>query len=60
MSYLGLGHTDLPERTALFAQYLSVSLEVKYGTQVKAKVLVIYVLTFVPQSLDQITLTLLS
>jgi hypothetical protein len=60
MSYLGLGHTDSPERTVPFAQYLSVSLEVKYGTQVKAKMLVIYVLTFVSQSLDQIILTLLS
>jgi hypothetical protein len=62
MSYLlvELGHSDSPEGTALFTQYLSVSLEVKYRTGVKAKMLVIYVLTFVLQSLDQITLTLLS
>jgi hypothetical protein len=60
MSYLELGHSDLPERTAPFAQYLSVFLEVKWTTGVKAKILAIYVLTFVPKSLDQIILTLLS
>jgi hypothetical protein len=60
MSYLELGHSDSPERTAPFAQYLSVSLELKYRTGVKAKILAIYVLTFVLQYLDQIVLTLLS
>jgi hypothetical protein len=60
MYYLELGHSDSPERTAPFAQYLSVSLEVKYRPRVKAKMLAIYVLIVVLQLMDQIILTLLS
>jgi hypothetical protein len=60
MYYLELGHSDSPERTAPFAQYLSVSFEVKYRPGVKAKMLAIYVLIVVLQFMNQIILTLLS
>jgi hypothetical protein len=42
--YLELGHLTTAEKTTPFAQFLSVSHEVRFETKVKDKLLTIYIL----------------
>lgn len=52
-NYLELGHVHLSKRKVLFAQFSPVFLEVKTQNGVKDQILAIYVLSLVPNDVDQ-------
>jgi hypothetical protein len=51
--YLELGHMTLSEKTMPFTQYLVDFLEIKFETDVKAKLLTIYLLSLSTESFNQ-------